>query len=194
MFHLSLGRLLAPIGVGLLLQCAPVQAGGFLDSGPFHQDNWTVAPPLSACPPEDPTSCYTFVSNDELFIASASSTITTLTAGSIPLNASGVSVSFTYNFYPDDPFQTAFYTYGSNSYSLDEANGSTIAFELVPGDQLIFGISSPNSSASAFLDITNFRAVPAPLPVLGGAAAFGWIRRRRAYLRNSSIPAESLKP
>lgn len=34
------------------------------------------------------------------------------------------------------------------------------------------------------LEITDFNAtpVPGPLPVLGAAATFGWIRRRRALL------------
>jgi hypothetical protein len=122
-----------------------------------------------------------------MFIASAPTTTTTFASGNVPLDVEAQIASFTYAFEPADPFQTAFYTIGTNSFPLPDSLGTTLTLAINPGEQLLFGISSIDSSNPAFLTITNFSSVPAPLPVLGGAAAFGWIRRRRAFLRNSSI-------
>lgn len=189
-----LGRLAVPVGLGLVLQWSPVHASGFLDPGPFNQSNWSGSPTLTACPIEDPVGCYTFASNTSLFIASVPSATTTFSAGPIPQNASSVLVSFTYAFEPANNFQSAYYSIGTQQYSLSPSLGSTINFGLQSGDQLAFVISSDESAEPAFLTITQFEAVPAPLPLLGGAAAFGWIRRRRAFLRNASSTRKALKP
>lgn len=191
-----LSRLLAPIGLGLALQSAPVYAAGFFNPGEFNQNNWTSSPSLTACPVEDPASCFTFSSNTSMFIASAPSTTTTLTAGEITNQFPASWVSFTYIFEPANDFQSAYYTTdvaGTQIFSLPPSNGTPVIFSLVPGDQLSFVVSSDQSADPAFLSITGFSYVPAPLPVLGGAAAFGWIRRRRAFLRNSSIATGARK-
>jgi hypothetical protein len=128
-----------------------------------------------------------------MFLASVGSTTTTFSAGVIPANASSASVSFTYLFDPANTFQSAYYSVGGQQFPLSPSIGSTINFGLSPGDQLSFIISSEDSADPAFLTVTNFEAVPAPLPLLGGAAAFGWIRRRRAVLRQASIERKTLK-
>lgn len=193
MLRQPLGRLLAPVGLGLVLQSTPVLAGGFFDPGPFNQDNWTSSPTLTACPAEDPASCYTFNSNTSMFIASAPSTTTTFASGIVPLDSETQIAFFTYAFEPANPFQSAYYTIGATSFPLPESIGSPLTLAIKPGQQLLFGISSEDAADPAFLTVTNFSSVPAPLPVLGGAAAFGWIRRRRAFLRNSSIASGTSK-
>ena len=188
-----LARFLAPVGLGLVLHSAPVQASGFLDPGPFNKNSWSSVPSLDTCPAEDPASCFQFSSNTSMFIASAPSTTTTFTSGQTPPEEQDVMVSFTYSFEPANPFQSASYTVGAQTFPLPVSNGTPLVFWLNPGDQLAFNIYSEDSADPAFLSITNFSSVPAPLPVLGGAVAFGWIRRRRAFLRNSSIAKGACK-
>lgn len=188
---LLLGRLAAPAAVALLsaLGTAPARAAGFLDPGPFGQNAWTGSAELSTpCPSADPASCYSFSSNTSLFLASAASTVSTLTSGTL---SDGGPISFTYTFDPLYPSQTAYYTIGGQTFALDPSMGSTIQFTAQANDQLSFGIDSSSDSDAAFLSITNFSytAVPAPLPLLGAGAAFGWIRRRRAVLRANAAAA-----
>lgn len=55
------------------------------------------------------------------------------------------------------------------------------------GDSIAFGVLTPNLSNNiGILQITNFDAepVPAPLPLLGAGAAFGWSRRLRRRIRS----------
>lgn len=193
MLRRPLGRLLAPLSLGLVLQSAPVQASGFFEPGPFNENSWSSVPSLTTCPAEDPASCFKFSSNTSMFIASAPSTTTTFTSGQTPLAGLRTMVSFTYSFEPANAFQSAGYTVGAQTFLLPASNGTPLLFWLNPGDQLAFDIFSQDSADPAFLSITNFSAVPAPLPVLGGAAAFGWIRRRRAYLRHASIAKGACK-
>jgi hypothetical protein len=102
-------------------------------------------------------------------------------------------ISFNYSFEPSD------LSLASGGYSLDGStyiplsivqDSSTGPLLLTAGNSFSFRLN--NSGEQPILGVSNFNAtgVPAPLPLLGAAAAFGAIRRRRATLRlrQSSAP------
>jgi MYXO-CTERM domain-containing protein len=99
------------------------------------------------------------------------------------------TISFSFNF--DNYDSTAFGFYqisGSNAIALT-SSGDFFNLALLGGQSLTFGVE--NEDGFGDLAISNFSAtpVPAPLPLLGAGAAFGWIRRRRAQLRGRLLPA-----
>jgi MYXO-CTERM domain-containing protein len=91
-------------------------------------------------------------------------------------------ISFGYNFDQLEGFPDAYYQIASNSIIALTGSG-TINTTLLAGQTFSFGII--NNGGLGDLTISNFNAtpVPAPLPLLGAGAAFGWIRRRRAQLK-----------
>lgn len=79
---------------------------------------------------------------------------------------------------------TPFYIINGIETPLSGISGTVSPVTLNAGSALTFGITNGVGDAGD-LTISNFNAtpVPAPLPVLGAAATFGWIRRRRAQLK-----------
>lgn len=80
---------------------------------------------------------------------------------------------------------TPFYTINGVQTYFSGTNGSINSVMLNNGSTLSFGIT--NVDGFGDLTISSFDAtpvdatpVPAPLPMLGAGAAFGWIRKRRA--------------
>jgi hypothetical protein len=181
-----------PLAVGLCLAAPPnAQAVSFTDgdasSNPFFYDNWVLVGGDDGAFTENPYNS----SNSSLFFSSSGVVGTnTFTSGktSIPYN-----VVFNYSFDPtlDPPLDPASAYYqicnDSNCSSVFSSGnlGSTgvESVALASNQYLRFGID--NNDTAGDLTISNFNAegVPAPLPVLGAGAAFGWIRRRRAQLK-----------
>lgn len=74
--------------------------------------------------------------------------------------------------------------------STSSESGSYDFSNLKSGDVISFGVLSQNNTGTpGYLTISNlnFTEVPAPLPLMGAAAAFGWSRRLRSRIKQPKI-------
>lgn len=184
------------LGAGLsLLSLAATSPARSLD---LTSSGWTISPatPGECRPlPVIDYGCYenrTAISIDLIGLDSASPAGTTYSYN-LPSGANQQQVSFTYFFDPDgnsDSF--AYYQIGSSSAVSFSASmaGSVLPFTWSPGETLTFGVDQGSSSAwagklsiSAFSSTEMAQSAPAPLPLAGAAAAFGWSRSLRRRIR-----------
>lgn len=161
------------------LGSVPARAVAYLDD----PSTWVNA---TSCPVVDPKNCVESLGGGSYDILGADAagnyTITSPTA------TIDTFISFSYTF---DPFDSSL---ASAEYSLDSgstytalavaANSASITPVLLTSGNT-FSFRLINSGEQPLLGLTNFNAtpVPAPLPLLGAGAAFGWIRRRRSQLK-----------
>jgi len=128
--------------------------------------------------------CVSNLSTSSVLIAgSGESNTTTSWTSSAASTPSFISFDWEFAELSDNGTSTPFYTINGNMTSLAGTSGSINSVTLNDGSTLTFGIT--NVDGFGDLTISNFDAtpVPAPLPLLGAAATFGWIRKRRAQLK-----------
>jgi hypothetical protein len=103
--------------------------------------------------------------------------------------------SFSYAYDPM-PNQAAYYSFAGKKIFLDSTAGMATVVHLTgtlgPGQSLSFGVVNANNAFASELILADFSyikanpnlaSVPGPLPLVGLAAAYGWIRQLRAVQR-----------
>lgn len=181
----------------LLPLCLPqgARAVGFIEqtaaTNPFHFDNWTGA---QSCPyPGESPGCYEDLLNSSFLLAGEPGITTTWTL-LLSSNSTPYEIKFTLAF--NDPLNVSGYGFyeqkqgtnliagGVEDYVLP---GGSISRTIIlqPGQSFSFGVNNGVGDDPQIMNVSGFDAtpVPAPLPLLGAGAAFGFIRRRRALLR-----------
>jgi len=161
----------------LIFIAAPTGATGFTDIS-----TWSGATPCS----EPTTVSCVFQHGDgddyDVFGTSPDTGTYVITSQTA---SSEAYISFYYNFEPATGLALAEYSVdGSIFTSLPPAlHASAGPIVLAAGQSFSFRLI--NSGEQPILGISDFSStpVPAPLPFLGAAASFGWIRARRAVLR-----------
>jgi hypothetical protein len=158
------------------LASLPARASGFLDD----PATWTNATP---CTEEVLSNCV-FSDNRVYDIGGSDSPgIYTITS---PTATIDTFISFDYSFDPADPsLALAGYSLDGSTYTLLAASQTSSIGPLLLTSGNSFSFRLTNSGEQPILGVSNFNSspVPAPVPLLGGAAAFGWIRRRRSQLK-----------
>jgi hypothetical protein len=169
--EVALSACMAVACLGIL----PARAVDFLN----NPSTWTGANP---CP--NSSGCVDDVGGGSYDIGGNESTgqysITSPTA------AIDTFISFNYTFEPSDPsLSSAAFSLDGTIYTLLAASQSSASGPLLLTSGNSFSFRLINNGEQPILGLSNFSAtpVPAPLPLLGGAATFGWIRRRRSQLK-----------
>ena len=155
-----------------------------LDGSP--QNGWGTGD-STPCDPEKGL-CVSATSTSSAVIAGSGDPNTT-TSWTSAAASTPYFISFDWEFaeLSDNGTSTPFYTINGITTNLVGTIGSINSVTLNGGSTLTFGIT--NVDGFGDLTISNFDAtfdatpVPAPLPLLGAAATFGWIRKRRAQLK-----------
>jgi len=172
---------MASVGMTALLLGISLPAGatGFLDG---DLSSWSGASICSA----PPSSCVEGLGSNkyDVFGSSSygSSYVITSQAASV-----AQAISFKYSFDGLGGLASFKYSVDSGNTYQDLAStgeGQFVSVYNVPldmGKTVKFELS--NNGTDPIATVSDFKGVPAPLPVLGAGAAFGWIRRRRAQLK-----------
>jgi hypothetical protein len=153
----------------------PARALDFLNN-PSSWSGATQCPNPSGCVDDIGSGSYDIGGNEssgQYSITSPTATIDTF-------------ISFNYSFEPSDPsLSSAAFSLDGTTYTLLAASQSSASGPLLLTSGNSFSFRLINSGEQPILGLSNFSAtpVPAPLPLLGGAATFGWIRRRRSQLK-----------
>jgi hypothetical protein len=114
------------------------------------------------------------------------------------------TLNFGWAFFPDSPLgaQQAELILDASTIILGSSisSGTISGFVVPQGQTFGFQISTTNNlSLEPFLDISNFTAsfaspstaVPGPLPIAAGLAAFGWSRALRKRIIASPLPTSN---
>lgn len=167
---------LAVLGLNLIL--LPAKATGFSDIS-----TWSGATP---CSETVVSSCVADPGEGHDYDIAGTSPGTGMYVITSQTSTVESNISFSYSFEATNTSLALaqYSTNGSVFTSLPPAlNGSPGLIILASGQSFSFRLI--NSGEQPILGISNFSStpVPAPLPFLGAAASFGWIRVRRAVLK-----------
>lgn len=170
----SPGMVISACVAAACLVTVPARATGFLND----LSSWsgaTACPSSSGCVDSLGSGIYDIGGTDadgQYIITSPAATVDTF-------------ISFDYSFEPSPDLASAGYSLDGSTYTLlDISQTSSIGpLLLTSGNSFSFRLT--NNNEQPILGVSNFNStpVPAPVPLLGGAAAFGWIRRRRSQLK-----------
>jgi hypothetical protein len=182
---------LSPIVLSACFAAGPAGAAGWLD---FDQ-GWSGA---SICVDATDVGCVDHVQPTSVTLIGYDSVDSQLVymSPTVPLLEPGyTNFSFFYAFNPI-PNQTAFYQFAGNKVPLDSTAGLAAKIMLTgilgPGQSLGFGVANTNNVFPAELILSDFSYqtanpslpnVPGPLPLMGLAAAYGWMRQLRSIQR-----------
>lgn len=167
----------------------PAHASGFMTDGPFEVQTGAQCA-------DDDYGCVEVISDTVIDLWSNELIGDTMTWTS-QATSSPYIVSFILNF-TSEAGSYAFYQIGNNPVNeFSNLTNASFTVSLDANDTLTFGVANGATANAQVLEVSAFEAtinnggdggndpsaVPAPLPLLGGAGAFAIIRRRRARLR-----------